>query len=180
MVEKMRTKSLLKLAPDLFTKYKNVLYIGAIPPEINNQYDNPEAGMAYLAEFKQAGYEITIVEAYLINYELLVNKHGFEVYNCCIEDFETDKKYDIVFWWHGPEHVKAVNLPDILKKIEGLANYLIVLGCPWGRYKLGPIHGNPYQEHKSRLYPENFPGYETDCIGTVDVPGSNLTAVKWK
>lgn len=174
----MRTKSLLKLAPDLF-KYKSVLYIGAIPPEINNQYDNPEAGMAYLKEFKQAEYKITIIEVHLPNYELLVNKHHYEVHHCSIEDFNNGK-YDVVMWWHGPEHVEESKLLGVLSKLEDIANHLVVLGCPWGRYELGQIHGNPYQEHKAYLYPKSFPGYETDCIGTVNVPGSNITAVKRK
>ena len=172
----MRTKSILKLAPDLFN-YKSVLYIGATPPEINKQYNNPESGMFYLEEFKQAGYEITIVEAYSPNCEPLINKHHYKVHNCSIEDFDSGK-YDVVFWWHGPEHVEKKKLPGILEKIEEIANHLVVLGCPWGRYKLGPIHGNPYQEHKSYLYPKSFPGYEIDCIGPVDIPGSNLAAVK--
>ena len=176
--DQKRTESILKLEPDLFTdKYKSVLYIGAIPPEANNQYNNPCAGMTYLDEFKQAGYEITIVEAHLINSELLANHYDFEIYHCCIEDFKFIKDYDVIFWWHGPEHVQKNKLPGILQKLE-LHCKCIILGCPWGRYKLGAVNQNPYQEHKSFIYPNMLPGYKTDCIGTVNVPGSNLTAIK--
>jgi len=182
-----RTKSILRLEPDLFTdKYKSVLYIGAVPPEVNNQQHNPYAGMAYLNEFKEAGYRIVIVEAHLPNYEILTGKHQGKfnrLYHGRIEDFRPHRyrKYDVVFWWHGPEHVEEERLPGILQHLEKFCNYIIITGCPWGRYKLGAVLHNPYEKHRSYLYPELFinAGYDmVDCVGQIDVPGSNMAAIK--
>jgi len=171
-----RRRSLSRLVPSLFTeRFRSVLYVGA------NWF-----GTAFLLEFKRAGYDVTIVEPFPRNCESLTKEHGdlFDsMEQCLVEDFKPldGRKYDVIFWWHGPEHVEEERLPDILKYIEGLANYLVILGCPWGRYKMGANYGNPYERHRAYLYPEKFIdlGYtRIECLGEVDTPGSNITSVK--
>jgi len=185
--DQKRTASILKLEPDLFTnKYKSVLYIGAVPPEINNQYDYLYSGRAYLKEFKQAGYEITIVEIYYPNYKFLVKKHQYlfdYIYNDDIENFNppNNKKYDVIFWWHGPEHVERKKLPKILKRIEKFGKYIIILGCPWGKYDAGIANNNPYQAHLASIYSETLIplGYNKfEYCGKINIAGSNLTTIK--
>lgn len=171
-----RRKSLSRLVPDLFTeRYKSVLYIGA-----------NGLRSAFLPEFKQAGYNVTIVEAFPLNYQSLIKEHGdlFDAINqCLVEDFNppNGRKYDVICWWHGPEHVEEEKLPEILQRVEEFGNLLVILGCPWGRYELGDAYGNPYERHRAFLYPEIFIdlGYDrVECLGKKDVPGSNMTAIK--
>ena len=183
-----RTKSILRLEPKLFTnKYKSVLYIGAIPPEITKQYNNSYAGMAYLPDFKQANYNITIVEIFKPNYDILFNYHqeAFDdIYNGDIENFipiPNNKTYDVVFWWHGPEHVEEHRIAPIVSHLEKFCNGIMIFGCPWGRYKLGKAHNNPYEVHRAYLYPEKFIELgcnKVECIGKVDMVGSNMASIK--
>ena len=85
-----------------------------------------------------------------------------------------------MFWWHGPEHVDVSILPNTIAKLESFANIAVVLGCPWGDYEQGDIEGNCYEKHVSSLdYPffENL-GYNVECLGEINTPGSNITCVK--
>ena len=183
-----RTGSILKLEPDLFTnKYKSVLYIGVIAPEINKAYDNPYSGRAYLTEFKQAGYEISIVEIHRPNYELLIEKHQslFDyIHHSDIGNFipPDNKKYDVIFWWHGPEHVEKERLSGILQRIENFGNNIIILGCPWGKYPIDALNNNPYQAHLTSIYSKTLEdlGYNKfEYCGKMDIPGSNLATIKY-
>jgi len=171
-----RRRSLLRLVPDLFMgTYKSVLYVGATGNST-----------AFLPEFRRAEYNITIIEAFLQNYHSLIKEHKglFDFINQgLIEDFNPPggRRYDVIFWWHGPEHVEEERLPGILRRIEGFGNRLVILGCPWGRYRLGAKDGNPYEVHRAYYYPEMFIGLGYDrveCLGEADVPGSNITSVK--
>jgi len=89
-------------------------------------------------------------------------------------------KFDVVMWWHGPEHLQKDELSDALMKCYKTSNIMSVVACPWGVYKQGVVAGNPYERHLSYLYPEFFHelGWNTDTIGTKDCEGSNLLA--WK
>jgi hypothetical protein len=90
------------------------------------------------------------------------------------------EKYDVVMFWHGPEHLTREDLPFALSKAEMMATRLVVLASPWGRYAQGDCGGNPFERHVSHLYEidlEAF-GYRTSTLGRKDKKGSNLLA--WK
>ena len=67
-----------------------------------------------------------------------------------------------------------------MQGLEKITKKIVVLGCPWGVYPQHHLHGNPHEEHEASLYPHHFEkmGYDDEAIGTIDKPGSNLTAVK--
>lgn len=162
--------SLFKIAPDVFS-HKTVLYIGA----------SKERSL-FLEEFIKAGYKITILEVFRQNIEFLKNL-PFEcnIIEGDVRSFAFKDKFDVVFWWHGPEHVEESKLKDTLKILESSANKLVVLGCPWGSHPHGEIYGNPYEKHLSQYYEGYFEkfGYKTNYFGRRDVICSNITAVKY-
>lgn len=166
-----RTASLTRLIPDLF-QYKTILYIGAR----DDRFD-------YGVEFANANYEITVIEAFLLNaYQLQKIPWIYDVIEQDIRKFESSKKYDIVFWWHGPEHIEESELPYILSKLENITNIATVLGCPWGDFAQGPLYNNPFEIHRSSLdYPifEKL-GYTVECLVGKNIHGSNITSVKRK
>jgi len=168
-----RTASLHRLAPDLF-KYKSVLNVGAR----TDRFD-------YGKEFGKSGYEITVLEPFFQN--VLFLRTVPEIHNVIQGDvrnlngfIEEEKTFDIVFWWHGPEHVGESDLRNVLPELEKICNHLIVLGCPWGDYPQGPLHNNPYECHVGSYDHQIFEefGYDVECLGKEHVAGSNVTSVK--
>jgi len=67
-----------------------------------------------------------------------------------------DKKYDAVFWLHGPEHIHWNEFLECREDIEAVANKLVMYQAPIGEYPQGHLHNNPYEEHVSTLTPNMF------------------------
>jgi len=88
--------------------------------------------------------------------------------------------FDIVCWWHGPEHVPLNDLIDTIAfddaPIHKLWSRAIVLGCPWGVREQGAKDGNEHQAHVSTLYPGPLIslGYEVATVGKADGGGNSL------
>lgn len=165
-----RTKSLHRLIPNLY-KHKSVLYVGARTDR-----------MDYGEEFKNAGYKIDIIEIFKKNVDYLLQIPWInDVYHQDVRSVIVPEKYDIVFWWHGCEHIPSEDLEDTLYKLEKIAKVAVVLGMPWGYYKQRALLGNPNEEHISYNEHGVFEkrGYEVECLGLINVKGSNLTAVKY-
>ena len=166
-----RTASLERMIPDLYD-HKTVLYIGA-------RSDRSD----YLQEFLDAGCRVTVIEVFKKNVKELekIEHPNLTVAQMDVEFFPVVDKpiYDIVFWWHGPEH--AEDPAFTIAKLEYAAGVAVVMGCPWGHVKQRVILGNPWEEHKSLLGHQFFEdqGYETECLGNKDEKGSNITAVKY-
>jgi hypothetical protein len=164
-----RTQSLQRLIPDLYD-YKTVLYVGAR----SDRFD-------YGKDFRAYNYEITVLEAFETNVNYLKNIDWIkEVIHGDVRDFTSNKTWDIVFSWHGPEHVEVRELTDTLLNLESFTNKAIVLGCPWGLFHQKAIHNNPFEVHASHNDYHIFEnlGYNVECLGKKDVKGSNITAVK--
>jgi hypothetical protein len=135
-----------------------------------------------LQELWEAGHEITLLEAWGDNAAMYFDDRRVKHVRVGLAQ-EVDRaalpyyKYDVVFWWHGPEHVGYTELNTTLDSLEATAPW-VILACPWGKYIQNKTGGNPYEEHLSHLYPEMFKarGYETATLGQKDVKGSNLLA----
>jgi hypothetical protein len=172
-VDTDRTASLKRLAPDLF-KHKTVLNVGARTSRFN-----------YGQEFREAGYDITVLEPFGENVQYLRTLPWIhKVVQGDVRDLsafkERGQKFDVVFWWHGPEHVIEEDLMGVLPELEKICNHLVVLGCPWGHYPQGEIHNNPWEKHighYAHYVFEEF-GYDVECLGVQNVAGSNITSVK--
>ena len=88
------------------------------------------------------------------------------------------EEYDVVMWWHGPEHIPKKDFRDTVVKIERYASEYVVIGCPWGEYPQGEVKGNKYEIHVSKIYKKDFEklGYHTQTLRKRDKRGSNILA----
>ena len=90
-------------------------------------------------------------------------------------------RFDVVFFWHGPEHLQERQISPTLEKLELICNHLVVCGMPFGFYEQGPEYGNPFETHQSHIYPPFLEGlgYKTETLGNRDQMGANTTAWKY-
>jgi len=172
-IKDKRRESLIKNIPKIFD-YKNVLYIGAR----KDRYD-------FLEDFQRKGYKIDVLEIFKPNAEYLKTLPWIsEVIEGDVTKFKTKKKYDVVFWWHGPEHIEENKVKQTLKSLELITKKIIVLGCPWGTVAQEPSieEENPYEKHISYFddgYFESL-GYKTEYSGVKNLMGSNILSFKTK
>lgn len=169
MVKQRRRNQLLTCIPTILD-YKSLLYIGAKKSRIR-----------MIDLFITANYIIDIIEIWPLNIEGLKDFEGIrtiikgDVRNVSEMNLAS---YDVVMWFHGPEHVQEKELYKILDDLKKISKKLIVTACPWGIYKQGKARGNIHEQHLSYLYPEFFKelGWEINTVGREDVKGSNLLA----
>jgi hypothetical protein len=165
-----RTESLLRLMPDLFSE-RSVLYIGARSDR-----------MDYGEEFKKAKATIDVLEIYKPNVDYLKKINWInEVFLGDVRTFNIEKKYDVIFWWHGPEHILESELKSTLDRLEKKAETAVILGCPWGEFHQGPDYGNENEIHESHYDYTIFEdlGYTVECLGNKNTHGSNITSIKF-
>ena len=128
-------------------------------PEINNGqnktmlYVGANKSRAYLTDrFLKAGYKIDCLEIYEPNAEYWKTQKTFN--NIIIGDVRNidtlvKDKYDVVVWWHGPEHIPKVDVYQTFLKIEDITNELIVSAGPYkGAVEdFTHIYGNSAESH---------------------------------
>ena len=120
---RQRPTQLKQEIPDIWD-YGSVLYVGA-------RTDRMDFGK----DFKLAGYEIDVLEIFEPNVQYLKT---VEFINHVIRGdvrqarLLVQRTYDIVFWWHGPEHIEKSDLGDTLNGLRLIAEELVVCACPWG------------------------------------------------
>ena len=142
--------------PDLLD-YKTMLYVGA---HVRKSFP---FGMRLIPTFRQAGYQIDVLEPYEPNIAEL-NEFNSEtsmfdnVVHGSVLNLETviHHTYDVIVWRHGPEHVMEAEIPIALKLMEIFTTRLAVIFCPRRQLDQGAIGGNPYQIHCSVPPPELF------------------------
>lgn len=158
--------------PELFTNPGSLLYIGARAD-----------AHSWLDELHEAGNRITVLEVWPDNVAGLI---GYPAIHDLVQGDARDivsifkTSFDYIFWWHGPEHIGENAIPFMLHVLETKCNRLIALACPYGLYPQGAHKGNPYEEHKTTLYPEFFIGlgYQVKIDGRPAQAGSEIVA--WK
>lgn len=171
---KFREKRLLANVD--FSKYSSVLYIGARANRIDhiNLFKGYSATVLEIWERNVLNIRKNncsdVVKKNLSLLKLLKVIHG-DITNYC------DDKYDVVMWWHGPEHVDREDLDKGIDNCVKMAKNYVILGCPWGNYKEHHFN-NPYEDHKSSLQPEYFEskGFYVEVMGK-EGPGSNILSV---
>lgn len=173
-VADIRLRQMIAHIPDIF-EFKTLLYIGARTDRF-----------LFGADFAQHGYHITVVEVFKENVDFLTRNVDFvqDVAHLDIRHLSQDelrkRKFDVVMWYHGPEHVLSGELLSLLPLLEDMTNRHLVLACPWGEYPQDALYGNPYEVHQHAYYPQFFSKlhFQVDTLGREDVPGSNILA--WK
>lgn len=119
-----------------------------------------------LKELCMAGYDIEIIEVFKPNVEFLKKKYKFPVIHGDIIK-ENIKKYDLIFWSHGPEHINKNDLEPVLDKLNRKCKQLVLL-FPEGASPQGAVDGNINETHLNTLYASDFRsiGYKTKkCKG---------------
>lgn len=181
-----KREQLTRCIPDIYG-HKSLLYIGAA---VLSKWPK---GMIFLPEFMEVGYRIDILEAWppLVEKLRKMNSVGIQYPNALIGPSVFNKivqgdvremgrliadNYDVTLWYHGPEHIRSVELEKTLDKILLITKKIAVIGCPYGIYHQGPQYGNPLEVHISHHYPERYKalGWETDTIGEKDNRGNLL------
>jgi len=98
-----------------------------------------------------------------------------------IKDITTlfDRKFDVIFHWHGPEHLLKNDYLSYLPVIVSTTAKLLILGCPNGHEEQGAAYGNPYEEHISFWTPEEFHalGFKTDIVSDKKI--GHITAYRY-
>lgn len=151
-------------------KYKSILYIGAT---VNS--------MAFGEDFRKNNYKIDVLKIFKPNVESLrkinwLNKviewDVRKVYKII------NKKYDVVFWWHGPEHIPKKDSNKTLKKLKNKTRYLFVCECPWGKTSRNELYNNPWEKHVASLDRKDFEkeGFIVNRIGKKNIFGNNIPA----
>lgn len=164
-----RKASLDRMVPELW-QCTDVLYVGARTDRID-----------FGRELRDAKVEVSVLEIHEPNVKFQRTVEWIaEVIHGDVRTFTPTRRYDAAFWWHGPEHVHEHELHEALSRLEAAAKKLVVLGCPWGKHKQDELHDNPYERHVSHFDYKTFEalGYEVECLGAKNSPGSNITAVK--
>lgn len=170
-------KRQVKKIPGVFD-HKTMLYIGANPRRIE-----------MVDMFYTAGYEIDVLEAWEPNFlELSKWNMKYQIFKYLyLEDVRLIDEHihhrlnwDVIMFWHGPEHLPKMDVAPTLEMLERHANHLVILGCPRGKYVQPEVDGNPFERHESYLYEKDFNdlGYLTQTLRPHKTRGSNIVA--WK
>jgi len=121
-------------------------------------------------ELHDAGYEITLLEVDKDN-AYFYQGHPWLAGGVIWADVRApsalDRQWDVVVWWHGPEHIPSDDLEPTLRYLEEIANQLVVLAVPWGENLQPVVEANIHQEHKAHYQPGNLErlGYKTVTCG---------------
>lgn len=165
-----REQQLLQAVPDVLN-FNTLLYVGA-----------SRRRQETLHLFVGKRYKVAVVEVWPRN-AMYIARHIGGVGEVICADVRNLtplrlQLFDVVMWWHGPEHVPVQDLAPTLLNLQALARHVVVLASPWGRYEQGAEYGNPYERHHCPLYQPLFGelGYNTSTLGRKDTKGSNLLA----
>jgi hypothetical protein len=129
--------------------------------------------MVFVKNFLWHGYKMDILEIWKphIDYYREVNSN-FNLFNKIVHGdvrevdkySELDDKYDVVFWFHGPEHIMKKELPDTIEKLKQKTGKLLIMACPYGESHSPARGGNVYNEHVAELYTEDFYGMYLEVV----------------
>ena len=115
-----------------------------------------EAYEPNVTKFKDKKYKVTHLEAQNL-------RHG---------------SFDIIGWFHGPEHVSKEDCVAILNNCKNIATKLVITLCPYGGYYDSTQDSiNPYERHAQQdMGPEAIidSGYETFIVGPRGGPNSAI------
>lgn len=100
-----------------------------------------------------------------------------EVICADIYDWIPEKPYDIAIWWHGPEHMDMDKAQEVILRLRDTMP-IVWLATPHGLSPQGGIRNNPYEEHRSVWYANDFEalGFRTGVSGHINTKGSQLVA----
>lgn len=89
------------------------------------------------------------------------------------------RKYDVLFHWHGPEHVEKQEFLSDLPELINITEKLIILGCPNGHEDQDEAYGNPFEKHVSFWTEEDFHQLGFETVLVTDKKPGHITAYKF-
>lgn len=129
--------------------------------------------------FRNAGYEIDVIEIFPDNVIQLNNVQWIHrIIEGDVRLFDPYAPYDLVVFWHGPEHLPKDEVPKLLDKMKTYSK-AVVFATPNGRYDQGEEYGNPHENHASTWYFEDFIKLDmiASQIGNPDEQNGNIVAL---
>ena len=164
-----------RAVPELFAgEYRSALYVGA-----NRRRQH------FLDDLVAACERVAVIEAFRENADFIRSAYGPRGVRVVHGDVRgvaglAGGRFDVSFFWHGPEHLAAGEAPGVIGALESVTDRLVVLGMPHGESPQGSEYGNDYERHLWNVYPADMRrlGYETSTAGGSGGRGGNLAA--WK
>lgn len=159
-----RARTLANVWP-IVQRYKSLLHVG----------EQLRSGWKFWPDtFKSYGIEtMDVLEIWRPNAEALRGmplwRHVYHANVLQADEVAVDP-VDIVFWWHGPEHLQREQFDTAIDAlIKGFMPKLIILGLPWGRHdNWEHKFKNVASYHRSIWYPDDLKkmGYQVATEGT--------------
>lgn len=162
-------KQVEETIPDLYN-YKTCLYIGA---NLLRQW--------FVEKLKDHECEIDLVEIFKGNCDYLKGKGLFNnIYNADIFEFNIEKKYDVIFWCHGIEHIQKEKFPKFMDITKDKYNKLLLLNLPYGNYTQQALYNNLNEEHISAWDDKELQafGFQTKTYGQIDNRGELIAWIR--
>ncbi len=120
------------------SRWRRVLYVGWHPKTFG-EWDGDWYLNHIRGRTKGAAPTHTVIEACPAYAAALADhpvkkRYGIRVLRGDVTAFarSTNEKFDLIIWWHGPEHVEQDQLAPTLKGLESMCSGAIVIGCPDG------------------------------------------------
>lgn len=168
-----------KIVKEMFKNIKDIkriLYIGAFP----GRYQ-----LINLFRTMYKNVKIELLEVWAPNYEHFKTNNVFDEVHLGsavnVKEQFKGEEFDLVVWWHGPEHVKKPLSIKTIGNIETLSKYSL-MGVPFGkRAQKATADGNLDEEHVSWFIPADFSrmGYtNVKTHGGLHKPSSGIVAYK--
>jgi len=63
--------------------------------------------------------------------------------------------YDVIIFWHGPEHLTRQEFEELLPKLMARCHTLVI-GAPWGVWEQEDLRGNTFERHVHHFLPEEL------------------------
>lgn len=123
---------------------KKALYVGA-----------NKVRAFFLNELWGFGYNVDIIEIYEENFNYIKNNYKFrKIILGDIQEFELET-YDLIFWYHGPEHIEKENFKPTLERLEKKTKH-IVIGCPKNDHLVYDNNLNIFEKHLWKVCENDF------------------------
>lgn len=188
MTNLVESRETLALVAANASEWNRVLYIGW-HPSITHWSEDGNGGDWYIHEIKRLREgrptAHTIVERHKPYCDALVAHPLSSTYSvrCIHADVarwarETSERFDLIIWWHGPEHVSEADLIPTIEALEKIGR-CVVLGGPEGKdYYEETSSGDAHRCVLSRKQFEEL-GYQTILFDRTERgQGPHVSAVK--
>ncbi len=165
--EQSRLEALIANTPELFKRDGDLLYIGGSPGKVQL--------LGHLQQYNITILEIDAKNAAGLNFPTVVGdvRSAYNLFS--------PKQFEVIIWWHGPEHVYHHEIEGLLFDLANKCKSLIILGAPYGYYPQGVVDGNIHERHLCHLMPEDFKkwGYRSATVGEPE-SGPEGCIVAWR